>query len=677
MKKWIIGKPDPAVVSALQKGSDLSELCCMALASQGCISLEQARHRIGCDALSDPSQICDMQAAADAILEAIDAGKHICIYGDYDCDGVIATVILYSYLYEMGADVTWRIPERAEGYGLNMQAIEEMHEDGVAMIVTVDNGISAIAEAERIHELGMELVVTDHHQPGTELPRALAVVDAHREDNFSPFRLYCGAGIALLLVAAMNEGDVGMALEQFGDLAAVATIADIVSLTGENRYLVQMGLDYLENTERPGLRALCSVSGFANKKITAGNVSFAIAPRINAAGRLASPRLAVELLLAEDPAQAQALAEQINTINADRKAIGESILHAVRGQIAQEPDRLHERVLLFYGEEWNAGIIGIEAARLQERFGKPCFIISIKDGIGHGSARSFGDFSVFDCLTYCEDLMEKCGGHPAAGGFTIKAENIPAFEKRLAEYAASKHPTMPVMELRSVCVLRRHLLTTEAIRSLTQLEPFGTDNPEPLFMAENVRILEVRPVGEGAHTKLSVEVDGVVCDAMLFRTPPEASGLKAGDVVHMMVQASINVWMGQESISLIVKDYRASGLNQSRMLAGIATYDAYRRKEPLPEAYYKAIAPTREDCIAVYNAVSPKGIPIDRLALRLFQQKNINYCKLRICLDIFAELGLVSVEDGESSVRRLPAQRVDLRNSGILQSVSALAKEDA
>ncbi len=676
MKKWTIGTPDPAAVEALQKGSDLSRLCCMALVSSGCISLEQAKQRIGCSELSDPSLLCDMPQAADAIQQAVDAGKRICVYGDYDCDGVMATVILYSYLYEIGADVTWRIPERSEGYGLNMEAIDQMHEDGVELIVTVDNGISAIEEARHIRELGMELVVTDHHQPGPELPDAIAVVDAHREDNYSPFRLYCGAGIALLLVAAMNEDDVGMALEQFGDLAAVATIGDVVALTGENRYLVQIGLDYLENTERPGLRALREISGLDKKKLTAASIAFGITPRINAAGRLASPRLAVELLLCENPARARTIAEEINRLNTERKAQGEQIYQEVRAEMAREPHRLHERVLIFSGNNWNPGIIGIVAARLQEAYGKPCFVISVQDGMGHGSARSFGEFSVFDCLSACDDLLVKFGGHPGAGGFTVPADRISAFEKRVAEYAAKTHPTMPVMELRSVCALERSLLTVDAVRSLSQLEPFGAENPEPLFVAQNARILDIRPVGEGAHTRLTVEIDGLTCTAMLFRKPPAATGLQPGDIVHMMVQVSVNTWNGQESITLNVQDYRASGISQSRMLAAMSAYDAYRRGEQLSPAYYSAIVPSREECIQVYNTVTPQGISIDRLAMQVFMKK-INYCKCRICLDIFAELGLMAIEDGETRVIRLPAKKVDLQSSEILKTITALAKEGA
>lgn len=674
MKKWKIGMPDPQLVSNLQRGSDLSALCCNVLVSQGCTSIEQANERFGCHALSDPSRLCDMQKAADAILAAMDAGKHICIYGDYDCDGIMSTVILCSFLSEIGADVSWRIPERAEGYGLNRAAVQEMHEAGVELIVTVDNGISAIEEAAFIRELGMELVVTDHHQPGAVLPEALAVVDAHREDNYSPFRLYCGAGIALLLVAALNDGDVTMALEQFGDLAAIATVADVVPLIGENRYLVQMGLQYLENSERPGIRALREITRLNQHELSAADIAFYLSPRINAAGRVASPRLAVELLLAEDYPTALSLAQQLEQCNNERKSGCEEILRQIRLRIDSEPQLLHERVLLFDGEGWNPGIIGIAAARMQELHGKPSIIISRKNGIGVGSMRSFGDFSAFACLTYCGDLLEKFGGHPGAGGFTVRDENLPAFRERVAAYAAQQHPVMPVMELSSACVLRREVLNVASIRSLAALEPFGAENPEPLFVAENARIMDIRPLSGGAHTKLAVEVDGVPCEALLFQTSPESTGLHKGDVCHLMVQVSVNTWNGTDTISLQIKDRRTSGISQSRMLAAIDTYDRYRRQEPLPPAYYQAITPSRADCIAVYQNVPPDGIRIEWLALLLYGQ-NINYCKMRICLDIFAELGIIEISGGETFAKRLPGVQADLGNSRILQSITERAKE--
>ena len=285
MKKWLIHQPPEEAAKQIRSGSDLSMLCAQVLASRGMHNVQEAAAFLQCDGLADPFLTADMETAADYINQALDNGSRICIYGDYDCDGVTATVILYSYLLELGADVTYRIPERDEGYGLNTNAVREMHEDGVELIVTVDNGITALEEAELIAELGMTLVITDHHQPLEMLPRAAAIVDAHRADDTSPFHDLCGAGVALKLVAALDGGDTAMALEQFGELAAIATVADVVTLSGENRYLVQLGLRLLANTERPGLLALLDKSGLTGKAFTSTSIAFGIAPRINAAGR--------------------------------------------------------------------------------------------------------------------------------------------------------------------------------------------------------------------------------------------------------------------------------------------------------------------------------------------------------------------------------------------------------
>ncbi len=671
MKKWVIGKPDAGSVAALRSGSDLSELCCTVLAAGGCTNIGLASALIGSDALSDPFLLRDMQEAVDCINQAIDSGSHICVYGDYDCDGIMATAILYSFLSEIGAEVSWRVPERAEGYGLNADVIREMHANGVQLIVTVDNGIAAVKEAELIAELGMELVVTDHHRPGKQLPKAAAVVDPHREDNLSPFRQYCGAGIALLLVAALNDGDTEMALEQFGDLAAIATIADVVTLTGENRYLVQMGLQYLENTERPGLRALREVSGLTGKALTSTSIAFGISPRINATGRMASPKLAVELLLEEHPTRAAEMVEQINTLNAERMQTEREILSAVQQTLQQDPAALYERVLVLDGQNWHAGVIGITAARLTERFGKPCFMISVHNGIGVGSARSFGSFSIFECLTACGDCLEKFGGHPAAGGFTVREENIPALRRRIAEYAAQMHGTMPVKELHAVCALQPALLDLEEVRSLSQLEPFGEGNPEPVFMLENAQITGLRALSQGAHTKLSITLQGRPYEALLFRTPPEKTGLQPGDVCHLMVQLGVNSFNGRESVNMIVQDYRAAGLQQGRMIAAMQTYETFRRGEPLTLPFYRAACPTREECVTVYKSVPPEGIAVEQLALHLYRS-GMNYCKLRICLDVFCELGIMQLTELDTIAMLCPVKKkVDLHASAILRDLES------
>lgn len=669
MKRWNIHKPDAGCVAELKNRSDLSELCCRVLVSQGYVNVEQAATVLNCQELSDPFLICDMRKAAELINQAIEDNKKICVYGDYDCDGVMSTVILYSFLSETGADVTWRIPERSEGYGLNQTAIQEMHADGVEMIITVDNGISAIPEAELIQELGMELIITDHHQPGEKLPEALAVVDAHRMDNVSPFRLYCGAGIALLLVAAMNDGDLQMAMEQFGDLASIATIADVVSLTGENRFLVHRGLEYLENTERPGLIALREVSGLADKPLDSSNIAFTIAPRINAAGRLASPKLAVELLLEEDMDTARQLAENLNKVNASRKECEADIVKAIEQQILEQPELLHERVLLFTGDNWHAGVIGIVASRMEERFGKPCFVMTVQDGYGHCSARSFGAFHVFKALTACADLLEKFGGHPSAGGFTLKAENIPVFRKALTEYAKEQHPDMPFMEVQVACPLQPEMMTPEAVESLKQLAPFGADNPEPVFLAEHVYVQDIRQTMNGIHTRMTIRLQGQSYTAMLFGRTPEQTGILAGNYYHMLTRLNVNHYHGRTSITLYVQEVRPAGLQQMKVLNAMQTYDKYCRGEELPEAYYQAMCPTRQELIIIYQEIAKKPATAEELA-PLMAEKNINYCKLLVSLDIFSELKLMTLNPVTGMVQLLSVQgKMNLDDSQILTSL--------
>ena len=673
MKKWNISRPDPSYVTALHGKSDLSLLCCTVLVAMGYLNVNEAAEFMSCRALSNPFELCDMKEAAEILNQAVEEGKRICVYGDYDCDGVMSTVILYSYLAETGADVTWRIPERSEGYGLNMQAVQEMHEDGVQLIVTVDNGISAIEEARKIKELGMELVITDHHQPGEILPDALAVVDAHREDNYSLYRHYCGAGIALLLVAAMNDGDIQMAMEQFGDLAAVATIADVVALTGENRFLVQRGLEYLENTERAGLRALREVSGLADKPFTSVNTAFTIAPRINAAGRLASPKLAVELLLEENPERAMELAQELNAINAQRKDCETEILKEALQQMEEQPEMYFDRVLVFSGENWHSGVIGIVASRLQELYGKPCFIISVKDGFGHGSARSFGDFHIFKALTCCKELLEKFGGHPSAGGFTLKEENIPAFRQKIQEYAAANHAEMPFMEVKAVCTLKPEFMLPEAVQSLEVLAPFGAENPEPVFLAENVLVQEIRAVSNGTHTRMQVQMMGQSYAAMYFRKTPEQTGISAGNFYHMLVKLNVSTFNGKTSVTMFVQEVRPAGVLQTKLLGAVQTYEKYRRKEQLLPSYYKGMLPERKDLIQVYQAITEKPIKIEFLSADLMK-KNVNFCKVLIALDVFEEMGLISRNRQTGEAVRLPVrQKVNLEDSAILAELKKLS----
>lgn len=426
MKKWTVGSPDLNAAKIISQQGGLSGICAEVLVSRGIDSMEKAVSFFNADTdkdegerLSDPFLIKDMREAADAILAAVDNGKSICVYGDYDCDGITATALLYSYIECIGGNVRYYINDRSEGYGLCADALKRLAEEGTELIVTVDNGISAVEEAKLAKELGIELVITDHHRPGDILPDAPAVVDPHRDDDLSPFKDLCGCGVALKLAAAMDGGSLDSALEQFSDLAAIATVADVVPLSGENREIVRLGLKYLENTENAGLQALMEAAS-VKLPVTSTQAAFAIAPRINASGRFASASEAVELLLCEDPDAAAEMAARLNSLNSARKKTEADIMEEIRGDILKNPHILYERILFLYGEGWHHGVIGIVAAKLVERFGKPVFILSGDGDEARGSARSVAGFSVHKALTACSGLLTKFGGHSGAGGFPLR-----------------------------------------------------------------------------------------------------------------------------------------------------------------------------------------------------------------------------------------------------------------
>lgn len=669
MKKWSVGIPDRNTVLKLMTGCSVTSLTASAIASKGYESPDSVIKSLNVGELSDPFLIKDMKEAADTINAAIDCGERICIYGDYDCDGVMATVILYSYLLETGADVTYYIPERAEGYGLNNGAIDRIAADGVKLIVTVDNGIAAISEAEHIYGLGLRLVVTDHHQQGEKLPRAEAVVDPHRHDCFSPFKYMCGAGIALKLIAALDGGDCTMALEQFGDLAAIATVADIVSLTGENRFLASYGIQLIENTDRPSLMALKEVCGLTDKPINSQSLGFGIAPRINAAGRFGSPKTAARLFLCEDYDDALVIAQELDGLNNMRKQAENDIIAEIYSMIDNDPSLVYGRVIFLCGKDWHHGVIGIVASRIMEQFGKPCFIASDSGGEIRGSARSFGEFSIFEALSYAQEVLEKFGGHPGAGGFTVKSGMSADFGRLLEEYALKDHKVMPQATLAADTPATPAELTVDNVRGLSLLEPFGAENEKPLFYIGEAELLEVLPLSDGLHSKLRLKAGFAKIDALMFRTAPTALPVKVGDRCDMIVTLGVNSYRGRDSVSVVVSDIRPHTFEQSKYFAALGSFEAFMRGEELPKNYYPSMYPSREEAVKVYKAIPENGISLDRLYISL-TGKSINYCKFRFAIEAFRELGLVKMNASDFGVSRVKVSaKTDLYSAPVLEKL--------
>lgn len=671
MNQWSVRKADTVKISDIVRKTDLGRTAASVFVARGYTSVDGIAEFLEERELSSPYLIRGMETAAEYIINSAESGEKICVYGDYDCDGIMSTVMLYSYLLLTGADVTYYIPEREEGYGLNEESIRKIAEDGTDLIITVDNGISSVKEAELIKELGMALIVTDHHQPSDELPDAVAVVDPHRKDCYSPYKNLCGAGVTLKLIAAMEGGDYEVALEQFGEFAALATIADVMTLDGENRYIVSRGIEYLKNTENCGIRALIREAKLTPEKINSTSVAFNINPKINVAGRMSSSKRAMELFLSEDDDEATEIAKELIECVSERKRYEADAMKEIDEKINKYPEILNDRVLVFYGNEWHHGVSGLVAAKITERYGKPSCILSVCEGSARGSARSVQGFSLFEALSSCDDLYDKFGGHTGACGFSLSEEKIADFRKRVNLYAREKHNIMPKPVILADKYLEKEDMTVSAVKGLSVLEPFGEGNPKPLFLAMGAEIFEISVFSE-KHLKLRLSYNGISFYTKLWNTTPFDFGFKTGDKIDLILSLDINYWNDRESVDYSIKDYRKSGVSQQKYINARHYYEAYRSGEGLSPELKPITVPEREDFVAVYTALSENGKTMDNLFSEVCSDK-LNYFKFRIIIDCFEELSLAKVDYAKEMVYLLKAEKkVDLESAEALKMIKSV-----
>lgn len=556
--EWMLREP-PKDADALMK-SGCPRVLALLLAARGLSEPDAAREflKAGGKMLHDPAEMGGLPESAEFIRTAIAHGRRICVYGDYDVDGVTATALLSLYLKGIGADVFPYIPSReGEGYGLNDGALEKIAQQGAGLVVTVDTGVSAVEEAERARELGLTLVVTDHHRPRDVLPGADAVVDPFISGCGYPFTGLSGVGVALKLCCVLEQCPTETMLARFGDLVCLGTVADVVPLIDENRAMVRYGLRLMEHRPRPGIAALLEASGVHNRRVTASVLAFALAPRINACGRMGSARQALELLLTGNPKKAAALAEKLCEINRLRQETEQGILAEALEQIESDPELLEAPLLVVSGEGWHNGVIGIVAARLVEKYRKPVVLISLEGTEGRGSCRSVPGFDIFRALRACEGFLTRYGGHSQAAGFSIEADNIEEFTGALFDYAFSQ-PEPPAPSLTLDCALNPEELTLETARSIALLEPFGCENPAPLFLLPGAKVTGVRPVSEGKHLRLTMELAGRPFTAMLFNAARYGELPAAGDLLDCAVNLECASYKGAENLSVLVRALRTA-----------------------------------------------------------------------------------------------------------------------
>ena len=560
IKKWEIYNSDEQKVKEICEKYNLNEVIGKIIVNRKVVNDEEVRIFITPtrDDFHDPFLFKDMDIAVNRIIKAIDNKENILIYGDYDADGITSTTVLKKYLQERGGIVNTYIPNRLdEGYGLNKEAIKKIKDMGTDLIITVDCGISGIEEVEYAKELGLEVIVTDHHEVGDILPNALAVIDAKRKDNTYPFNMLAGVGVVFKVIQAISI-KLNLKAEEYLkylELVCVGTISDIVPLEGENRTIAKLGLMLIRVTKNLGLREFIKSSGY--KEIDSNTISFGVAPRINACGRMGHEDEALNLFLAETKEEAINIAKKLNDYNVLRQTTEKAIYEDAISKIEKE-DIENKNSIVVGGYNWHHGVIGIVSSKVTEKYYKPSILLCFEDDLAKGSGRSIQGFDLHDALTKCGDLLDKYGGHAMAVGLTLKKEHFEEFKARFEEVAkkANIKEMIPTLYIDEEVKLKD--INMDLVKSLAILEPFGEANKVPLFLIRNLKIDSIRALSEGRHLKLSLRDESMVINAIGFDIGSLAEEYKIGDKIDVVGTLEINSFNGFSSVQINIKDLRKS-----------------------------------------------------------------------------------------------------------------------
>ena len=687
-KKWMIAADAPHDAEVLQRELALPHLAARVLAARGLGSPEQAQAFLDSSnrCIHDPFLLSDMETAVREIERAIAAGEKIAVYGDYDVDGVTATCILIRYLRSRGVDCVYYIPDRlGEGYGLNTAAIGQLYEEGCRLLITVDSGITAIEEAEFAADLGLRLIITDHHECKEVLPRAYAIVNPRRLDSAYPFRELAGVGVAFKLICALEaQRPVEELLEEYGDIVAVGTIADVMPLVGENRCIVTQGLQLLAHTKNPGLRALVTTLGLDGKPVTSNTVSFVMAPRINAAGRMGGAALAARMFLTDSLEEATELAQKLCDLNRTRQEEENRIYQQIVAWLEQEPRRHQKKALVLWGDDWHNGVIGIVASRLTDRYGVPFILISMSGDCGKGSGRSIKGFNLYSALEQCADVLDKYGGHELAVGLSIHRDKLEQLRNRMEELAEQMGAGREVVPCIAVdCRVRPCELTRGEVAGLSMLEPFGMGNAQPCFVMQGVALEELTPISRDRHVKMLLSKDGYSFYAFAFGMGARTCAFVQGDLLDIVFSAEINRYKNRENVQLVIKDVRWAEQEEARDDEFAGCYRTFCGGGTLSREQAEWLSPTRDDLVAVFRHVraNAEGGMLCASAQTLYRKvryearSGMNLGRFLICLDVFTEFSIVEYEPAgdELAVRVLPRQgKADINGSRILRRLSEL-----
>ena len=673
-ERWLIPETDDAAVEALMDAG-YPYLVSTVLASRGVVTPEQAAAHLDRERslVYSPFLMRDMDKAVARIDRALAGGETIAVF----------TCLLTDYLRSRGAAVLMHIPRRIEeGYGLGCDAIRALAEQGVTLIVTVDCGITGVEETAFAATLGVDLVITDHHECKDELPAACAVVDPHRPDCGFPFKHLAGVGVALELVLALGGAERENALfSRYCTLAAIGTIADVMRMEGENRTIVQCGLEGIDRSDFTGLHALLREAGLTGRPVSSVQIGFVLAPRINAAGRMGRAELAAELLLTQDPAKAERLARELCDLNRERQSVEQDIFRcAIEQMDSLAPTE--RNALVLSSEEWHQGVVGIVASRLSEKFSCPSFMIHLAGGMGKGSCRSYGGFNLFAALEACSDLLVGFGGHELAAGFTIKEENIPAFRKRINQYVRTHcGDSAPVSSLEIDAALTRpSLITLQEVEELSRLEPYGAGNNRPVFCLRGATLESVQGVGQNRHLKLKLQKSRVNFDGIFFSVTADECGVCAGMRVDAAFYLQVNEFRSQRSIQLQLIDLRPSLDPSGRENEALSLCRELISGGTLSPRDAARALPSRDQFVRAWRVlereVGPDGVSEPMLPLLRHLSSEMvgaeTFLRTAMCLQVFAERGLLSIERKDTTLTlRLTAdgKKVELNKSPYLSAL--------
>ena len=719
-KEWVLreeiseerSREAEAIASALKIHPVIARL----LVNRGYRTPKEANSflRMESEILCDPFLMRDVRPAAERIASAIKGCEKITVYGDYDVDGVTAVCTLYLYLRSKGANIGYYIPNRSgEGYGVSCAAVEKLDAEGTKLIVTVDTGITAGEEVEFAKSLGVDFVITDHHECRSTLPDAVAVVNPHRPDCEYPFKELAGVGVVFKLISALEEllsGDDRLTVasrlcREYADLVAIGTIADVMPIREENKLIVSYGLRMIEKTERLGLRALMDLAS-SNKndgkkktipKITSSYIGYTIAPRINAAGRIRSASRAVELFLADNESDAYLLAEELCEANKERQNEENHIMEEAYAKLEAEYgsyDAAERPVIVLDANDWHHGVIGIVASRITERYGLPSILVSFEgcdpdnetdDDMGKGSGRSVKGLNLVDALVHSSEHLSKFGGHELAAGLSVTRGNLAAFKEALWSYARealAESNIVPTVE--GDCLLTAEDVSMELAEQLRLLEPFGVGNPVPVFVMRGLSVIECSSVSAGKHSRFVLSKDGKQLQAICFGKGLAQLDLFVGDRVDVMFNLDINEWNGRRSVQLIAREIVLSasasteGARERQRFDAIWAGDSFTAEEN--------VIPAREDFVAVYNLVRRSvrsgcdALSHRALLSSLFSDPSVNigYLKLKVIIRVLQEMNLLGIEETSDEFYafklRFSDKKADLDKSNILRKLRSQQK---